>query len=70
MSSTKPAGGGGTSAECIPKYIEQHKLNPECVIVLTDGYIGGWGDWKHPVFWGMTTDMVAPMGISVKIEEN
>jgi predicted metal-dependent peptidase len=70
MSSTKPAGGGGTSAECIPKYIEQHKLNPECVIVLTDGYIGGWGDWKHPVFWGMTSDMVAPMGISVKIEEN
>ena len=69
MSSTKPAGGGGTSAECIPKYIEQHKLNPECVIVLTDGYIGGWGDWKHPVFWGMTTDMVAPMGISVRIEE-
>jgi hypothetical protein len=70
MSSTKPAGGGGTSAECIPIYIAEHKLNPECVIVLTDGYIGGWGDWKHPVFWGMTTDMVAPMGISVKIEEN
>jgi len=70
MSSTKPAGGGGTSAECIPKYIEQHKLNPECVIVLTDGYIGGWGDWKHPVFWGMTTDVIAPMGVSVKIEEN
>ena len=69
MSSTKPAGGGGTSAECIPKYIAEHKLNPECVIVLTDGYIGGWGDWKHPVFWGMTTDMVAPMGISVRIEE-
>ena len=70
MTSTKPAGGGGTSADCIPKYIAQHKLNPECVIVLTDGYIGGWGDWKHPVFWGMTTNQVAPMGISVKIEEN
>ena len=69
MSSTKPAGGGGTSAECIPKFIEEHKMNPECVIVLTDGYIGGWGDWKHPVFWGITTDQVAPMGISVRIEE-
>ena len=69
MSSTKPAGGGGTSAECIPIYIAEHKLEPECVIVLTDGYIGGWGDWKHPVFWGMTTDMIAPMGISVRIEE-
>ena len=70
MSSTKPAGGGGTSARCIPKYIEQHKLNPECVIVLTDGYIDGWGDWKHPVFWGITSNQVAPVGISVKIEEN
>jgi len=70
MSSTKPAGGGGTSARCIPKYIEQHKMNPECVIVLTDGYIDGWGDWKHPVFWGITSNQVSPVGISVKIEEN
>ena len=68
MSSTKPMGGGGTSARCIPRYIEQHKLNPECVIVLTDGYIDGWGTWKHPVFWGMTTHQVAPMGISVRID--
>lgn len=68
MSSTKPAGGGGTRAACIPRYIEQHKLNPECVIVLTDGYIDGWGDWKHPVFWGMTSHVVAPMGISVRID--
>ena len=68
MSSTKPAGGGGTSANCIPKYIEAHKLNPECVIVLTDGYIDGWGDWKHPVFWGMTTTQVAPCGVSVRID--
>ena len=68
MSSTKPAGGGGTTAKCIPRYIEAHKLNPECVIVLTDGYIDGWGDWKHPVFWGMTTNQVAPMGVSVRID--
>ena len=68
MTSTKPAGGGGTSADCIPKYIAQHKLNPECVIVLTDGYISGWGDWKHPVFWGMTSHQVAPIGVSVRID--
>lgn len=68
MSSTKPAGGGGTSAKCIPRYIEQHKLNPECVIVLTDGYIDGWGDWKHPVFWGITSHVVAPCGVSVHVK--
>lgn len=69
MSSTKPAGGGGTSARCIPKYIEQHKLNPECVIVLTDGYIDGWGDWKHPVFWGITSHVTAPCGVSVHVKD-
>ena len=68
MSSTKPMGGGGTTARCIPRYIEAHKLNPECVIVLTDGYISGWGDWKHPVFWGMTSHQVAPIGVSVRID--
>ena len=69
MSSTKPAGGGGTSANCIPEYIAEHKLNPECVIVLTDGYIDGWGTWKHPVFWGITTNQVAPCGVSVHVKE-
>lgn len=68
MSSTKPAGGGGTSARCIPRYIESHKLNPECVIVLTDGYIDGWGEWKHPVFWGITSHITAPCGVSVHVK--
>jgi len=69
MSSTKPAGGGGTSADCIPKYIKAHKLEPECVIVLTDGFINGWGEWQHPVFWGMTSTVIAPMGVSVRIQD-
>lgn len=68
MSSTKPAGGGGTDPECVPKYLEQHKMNPECVIMLTDGYVCSWGNWKHPVFWGITSKgITAGNGVSVYV---
>jgi predicted metal-dependent peptidase len=68
MSSTKPKGGGGTDASCIPEYIEEHKLDLECCIVLTDGYISDWGNWKTPVFWGITSKHVdAPCGVGVYV---
>jgi len=51
VNSTKPAGGGGTDPSCVPEYLEANKLNPECVIMLTDGYVGTWGTWKHPLVW-------------------
>ena len=68
MTSTKPAGGGGTDVNCVFDFIEEHKLAPECVLVLTDGYTPFPKGSKYPVFWGMTTDVVAPMGVSVRIE--
>ena len=52
---TKPAGGGGTSPECVPRYMKKEVLNPECVIMLTDGYIGNQDpkDWEigKPILW-------------------
>ena len=51
VSSTKPAGGGGTDPACIPVYIKDRGIKPECVVVLTDGYVGSWGKWEHPVLW-------------------
>lgn len=51
-SSTKPEGGGGTMVECVPKYMAEHSIKPQAVIVLTDGYLGGsWGTWSCPVLW-------------------
>lgn len=68
MSSTKPAGGGGTDPACVPKYLAKKKLNPECVIMLTDGYVSSWGNWKHPVFWGITSrGITAGNGASVYV---
>ena len=37
---TQAKGGGGTDPACVPKYMKQERLDPECLIFLTDGYIG------------------------------
>jgi predicted metal-dependent peptidase len=52
---TQAKGGGGTSPECVPHYMKKESLNPECVIMLTDGYIGMQdpNDWQigKPILW-------------------
>ena len=37
---TQAKGGGGTSPECVPHYMKEKDMNPECLIFLTDGFIG------------------------------
>jgi len=50
--STKPEGGGGTDVRCVPMYMNEHGIKPECIVVLTDGYLGSsWGVWPCPVLW-------------------
>lgn len=52
IKSTKPKGGGGTMIECVPAYLQDKQIKAQCVIVLTDGYLGGtWGEWHHPLMW-------------------
>lgn len=52
---TQAKGGGGTSPECVPYYMKENRLEPECVIMLTDGYIGRQdpNDWQigKPILW-------------------
>ncbi len=38
------------------KYIDEVHLNPDCIIMLTDGEIYNWGNWKHPILWAITND--------------
>ena len=46
VDSTKPMGGGGTDPACVPKYLKANQIKPECVVMLTDGYVfGSWGEW-------------------------
>jgi predicted metal-dependent peptidase len=73
VKSTKPAGGGGTDVECVPYYMDEHSIRPECVVVLTDGYLGGsWGKWSVPVLWCIQGNKSAhaTVGVTVHIEEN
>ena len=69
LTSTKPAGGGGTSPQCVSDYIRDKKLEPEAIIVLTDGVVNSWGThWTAPMLWGITTkDIQSTVGISIHI---
>jgi predicted metal-dependent peptidase len=72
VSSTKPKGGGGTSPSCVSTYLKEKGIKPECIIMLTDGYVGGdWGsEWTAEVLWcivGGNTE-VAPNGKTVHVE--
>lgn len=73
VSSTKPRGGGGTAPSCVTTFLKEKHIKPECVIMLTDGYVGSdWGnDWPSPVLWAIVggNDAVAPVGKTIHIKE-
>ena len=73
VSSTKPRGGGGTSPSCVTAYLKDKAIKPECVIMLTDGYVGtDWGgDWECPVLWTIVggNTAIAPNGKTIHIND-
>jgi len=73
INSTKPRGGGGTSPSCVSAYLKEKAIVPECVIMLTDGYVGSdWGnDWTAPVLWAIVggNDCVADNGKTVHVKD-
>ena len=73
IQSTKPKGGGGTIVECVPEYLRDKQIKAQCVIVLTDGYLGGsWGEWNHPVLWAIldNKNAVPSVGKAVHIKQH
>lgn len=68
ISSTKPRGGGGTDPQCIVDYMGKKKIKAECAVILTDGYVGSWGEgWSCPTLWGITTDVTSEIGKTVRV---
>ena len=52
VKSTKPVGGGGTDAVCVPDYMRANNIKPQATVMLTDGHVwGGWGTWDCPLLW-------------------
>ena len=72
VSSTKPRGGGGTSPHCVSDYLKEKAIEPQCIVILSDGYVGNdWGnDWTAPVMWAIVgrNDVVAPNGKTIHIQ--
>lgn len=76
VTSTKPKGGGGTDPRPMMNYLKKEKIEPECIVMLTDGYVPAWGDeWNAPIMWVITESrhssnkIVAPVGKTVHIKE-
>ena len=72
---TRPKGGGGTDPTSMMRYLEQEKIEPQCIIMLTDGEIYNWGnEWNAPILWTIVNpyrgkSITAPVGKTVHIEE-
>ena len=72
---TKPSGGGGTNPDCIPPYMAKHKINPDALVILTDGYMHsnppGWASLSTPTLWCVigNDSYTPPKGQIVNIKE-
>jgi predicted metal-dependent peptidase len=72
IDSTKPAGGGGTDPTCVMRYMKEKAIKPEAIIMLTDGYIGNWGDeWNAPILWTIVGNNkeYAPVGKTIHVKD-
>lgn len=71
----KPKGGGGTRVSCVSEWLEKNpKVNAECVIVFTDGYLESDIKWSvpKPTLWLVTSnkDFHPPAGKKITMEKN
>jgi predicted metal-dependent peptidase len=65
----KPLGGGGTYVSSVGEHINKEKINAECVVVFTDGYVEHDIVWniQAPTLWMITMnrDLDVPSGKKV-----
>ena len=70
----KPLGGGGTRVSSVNHYINEKKINAECVIVFTDGYVEGNIEWtiSSPTLWMVTENksLEVPSGKKVVVNND
>lgn len=62
-------GGGGTDPRCVATYLKEKKINPDAIVMLTDGEINNWGNWDAPVLWAIANreKVTAPVGKTIHI---
>jgi len=70
----KPLGGGGTRVSCVSDYITKNNVDPQFLIVFTDGYVENNIEWELncPVLWLLppshNRDFEPPVGRKIVIE--
>ena len=64
----KIRGGGGTDGSVLFDYLRDKRITPTAIVQFTDGYVGSWGTSDCPTLWAITTDIVAPYGVTIKID--
>ena len=50
------------------KLKEHYEISPDVLVILTDGYTDFGDQPPYDVIWVMTTDVVAPFGVSLHIK--
>ena len=61
-------GGGGTDMRVVFDYAKDKNLNPEAVLILTDGYTPFPDSTPMPSLWAITTEVRSPVGITIHVE--
>lgn len=54
MDSTLPRGGGSTNPDVVPEYMTEHRIKPQCLVMLTDGEFfdePNWSLYRWPTLW-------------------
>lgn len=67
VANLRPRGGGGTDGAVLFDYLRKQRINPVCVVQLSDGVVGDWGRSDWPTLWALTTKLRAPYGTTVHI---
>lgn len=73
--STKPRGGGGTDPDCVPDFMKEKQISPQCLIMLTDGEfykhdVSKWSNVHAPTLWCVVgnASFVPKIGQTVCVE--
>jgi len=76
VESTVVRGGGGTDPDCVPPYMQEKIINPEIMIMFTDGYFFGgsphtryWSTVTCPIIWCVigNKSYTAPFGKTIHV---
>lgn len=67
-------GGGGTTVSCVSRFLNKNKIKPECILILTDGFLGSdYGShWPAQVLWAIqgADDFSPPNGKVIQLPED